>query len=229
MIQIAGIDGCGSRWLAVAHEPGSNYFTASLIETDELAVGPWALAAIDIPIGLPEKGAREADIQARRFIQPRGSSVFPCPIRKSLSAKTWLEACEITQAHDGRRMSQQTFAILPKIRAVDDCIRFTSLRDRLFEIHPEVSFARWQGGPMLYSKRDPRGREQRRSLISAFFGESAFASVASQVRGNRVAADDIADAFAALWSANRLFSGTAARLPATPEFDRLGLPMHIWY
>ena len=229
MAKIAGIDGCGALWLAITHEPGSTSFLASILDTDELAIQPWALAAIDIPMGLPERGSREADLLARKLIRPRGSSVFPSPIRSALSAQSWSEACDITYSQDGRRVSRQTFAILPKILAVDNCIRSTSLRDRLFEIHPEVSFAAWQGCPLQYPKRDSRGHELRRSLISGFFGDSAFANVMSQVKGKRVAADDIADAFAALWSANRLFSGTATRLPAEAVFDGLGLPMHIWY
>jgi len=149
MVQIAGIDGCGSRWLAIAHEPGDpNSLVAQVLDTEDLAAQPWALAAIDIPIGLPERGSRDADLLARKFIQPRGSSVFPSPIRSALSAQSWSEACDITYAQVGRRISQQTFAILPKILSVDKCIRSTSLRDRLFEVHPEVSFAAWQGCPV---------------------------------------------------------------------------------
>jgi predicted RNase H-like nuclease len=229
MVQIAGIDGCKSRWLAISHEPGSSILKAMLLNTDELSEQPWALATIDIPIGIPERGSREADIQARKFVKPRGSSVFPCPIRPTLSAQSWSEACEITHSRDGRNVSQQTFAILPKIRTVDECIRATSLGDRLFEIHPEVSFAAWQGEPMSYPKRDPRGQENRRALIADYFGKFAYTNVASQVQGKGVAADDISDAFAALWSANRLYSGIANRLPTAPQFDAYGLPMHIWY
>lgn len=61
------------------------------------------------------------------------------------------------------------------------------------------------------------------------FGEDAFDSVREQVRGKGVATDDIADAFAALWSANRILIGAADRLPAASQYDSLGLPMHIWY
>ena len=81
MQQIAGIDGCRSRWLAIVHVPGSSSFVTQVLETGELSAQPWALAAIDIPIGLPDSGAREADRAARKFIGPRASSVFPCPIR----------------------------------------------------------------------------------------------------------------------------------------------------
>jgi predicted RNase H-like nuclease len=229
MQQIAGIDGCRSQWLAIVHVPGSGTFKAQILTTSELPAQPWTLAAIDIPIGLPDSGAREADYAARKFIGPRGSSVFPCPIRPALDAASWQEACDITHRYNGHRISKQTFAILPKIRAVDECVRSTDLRQRLFEIHPEVSFASWQGAPMLHAKRDARGEEQRRTLIAGYFGREAFASVVAQIGERRVASDDIADAFAALWSAGRLLAGTAQRLPDHPTADCYGLPMHIWY
>lgn len=226
---IAGIDGCQARWLAIAHVPSTSSFVAQMLAESELAAQPWTLTAIDIPIGLPDRGAREADRAARRFIGPRASSVFPCPIRPVLDAASWEEACEITYLHNGHRISKQTFAILPKVRAVDECVRSTDLRQRLFEIHPEVSFACWQGAPTLHAKRDPLGHEQRRALIARHFGPDAFASVAAQVGGRGVAADDIADAFAALWSAERLLAGNAQRLPSASAIDSCGLPMHIWY
>jgi predicted RNase H-like nuclease len=229
MQQIAGIDGCLSKWLAIAHVPGSSSFVAQVLETSELPAQPWALAAIDIPIGLPDSGSREADGAARKFIGPRASSVFPCPIRPILYASTWQDACEITYQYNGHRISKQTFAILSKIRAVDECVRSTDLRQRLFEIHPEVSFASWKGTPTLHAKRDVRGHEQRRALIAGHFGPEAFASVVAQIGARRVTADDIADAFAALWSAERLLAGTAQRLPSGSAIDSYGLPMHIWY
>jgi predicted RNase H-like nuclease len=229
MEQIAGIDGCRSRWLAIAHMPGSSSFTAQILATNELAAQLWKLAAIDIPIGLPDRGAREADSLARNFIGPRYRSVFPCPIRPALDATSWKEACEITYQHNGHRVSPPTFGILPKIRAVDEFVRSTDLRQRLFEVHPEVSFASWQGAPMLHAKKDARGHEQRRDLIARHFGPEAFASVVAQIDSRKVAADDIADAFAALWSAERLLAGTAQRLPEGSAVDSYGLPMHIWY
>jgi len=200
-----------------------------VLETSELAAQPWVLAGIDIPIGLPDRGSREADRAARRFIGPRVSSVFPCPIRSALEASSWEEACEITYRHNGHRISRQTFGILPKIRAIDGCVRSTDLRQRLFEVHPEVSFAAWHGSPTLHAKKDVRGHEQRRALIASHFGPEAFASVVAQVGVQGVGLDDIADAFAALWTAERLLASTARRLPETSTVDSHGLPMHIWY
>lgn len=57
---------------------------------------------IDVPIGLPDRGARECDKAARRRLGPsRGSSVFPAPIRRILAATSYIEACAI--GGEGRR------------------------------------------------------------------------------------------------------------------------------
>lgn len=229
MAVVAGIDGCGPRWVAIVREVGSTALSAVVLTTADLAAQAWDLAAIDIPIGLPDKGARKADLLARKFIGPRASSVFPCPIRPSLAAASWQEACAITKAQDGRNISQQSYAILPKIREVDACVRAEGLQDRLFEIHPEVCFAALAGRHLEYPKRDLRGHQERRALIAAHFGVDAFEQVTQQLPKRGVAPDDIADAFAALWSAERIFAGVATRLPEEGQVDDVGLPMQIWY
>jgi predicted RNase H-like nuclease len=69
---IAGIGGCESRWIYNTQEVGlkSGMLDANVLDTSELALQPWTLAAIDIPIGIPDKGSRAADKEARRFIGP---------------------------------------------------------------------------------------------------------------------------------------------------------------
>jgi len=44
----------------------------------------------------------------------------------------------------------------------------------------------------------------------------------------QVGHDDIADAFAALWTAERKLLGQAIPIPANPPVDQLGLRMEIW-
>ena len=44
-----------------------------------------------------------------------------------------------------------------------------------------------------------------------------------------VADDDILDAFAALWTATRIFEGRARSLPERPPIDAAGLLMRILY
>jgi predicted RNase H-like nuclease len=45
----------------------------------------------------------------------------------------------------------------------------------------------------------------------------------------QVAADDILDACALTWTAYRITTSQANRLPALPPVDRRGLRMEIWY
>ena len=45
---------------------------------------------------------------------------------------------------------------------------------------------------------------------------------------NSVAADDILDAHAACWTAERILKGEAVQIPPTPEIDAKGLQMEMW-
>jgi predicted RNase H-like nuclease len=40
--------------------------------------------------------------------------------------------------------------------------------------------------------------------------------------------DDIADGFAALWTAERKYRGQAIVIPANPPVDEFGIRMEIW-
>ena len=230
MALLAGIDGCKDGWICVALDTVSGSLSGSVLATGEIPRQRWDLAGIDIPIGIPDHGRRDADREARALLGwPRCSSVFPCPIRPALAARSWEEACAITQAADGRRVQRQTFAILPKIREIDELMRGDpALREHLYEVHPEVSFASWKEQPMIFRKKAREGREERQALIRSHFGQ-AFTAVARQLAGHWFGADDLADAFAALWTTQRLYDRRAVSLPAEPQHDSCGLPMHIWY
>lgn len=185
---------------------------------------------MDVPIGLPMSGAREADLEARRMLgAPRSTSVFPAPIRQALRVESREEASEITKAADGRGVTLQTFAILPKIREVDRVLRSQpKLHSRVYEVHPEVSFSRWAGRPLRYSKRKLNGYMERRRLVDELFGPHLFDELLTPLR-RLIRRDDLADAFAALWTAKRIHSGEARCLPDEPVFDSTGVRMNIWY
>ena len=69
----------------------------------------------------------------------------------------------------------------------------------------------------------------RRVLVNNYFGTNIFDLVRQQFSATNVGNDDINDAFAALWTAERLFNGKAKVIPDVIEFDSLGLRMGIWY
>jgi predicted RNase H-like nuclease len=125
-------------------------------------------------------------------------------------------------------MSKQAFAILPKIKEVDGVLsQRPELQGRVREIHPEVCFAAWNAGrAMQHRKSRPAGRAERESLIDAVWpGERE--RLRSELRRFRCRADDLNDAFAALWSARRIHEGAALLFPSTPELDRFGLRMEM--
>jgi hypothetical protein len=83
--------------------------------------------ALDMPIGLPERGPRACDLEARRLLGPgRASSVFPAPIRPVLVATSYDDACQIRLQVEGKKLSRQAWVIVPKIREVDDMLRDNS-------------------------------------------------------------------------------------------------------
>ena len=60
----------------------------------------------------------------------------------------------------GRAISRQLFAILAKILEVD-ALQSPALQDRLFEMHPELSFTHLAGAPMRFHKATEEGRRER--------------------------------------------------------------------
>ena len=228
---LAGVDGCPDGWLCVTQR-GTVFdaFVAENIGAVLARVGPLSVVAIDIPIGLTERGSRSCDLLVRKLLgQPRGSSVFPAPVRAVLNATTYADACERHVCADGRKISQQTFAICGKIREVD--LALTGMPQRqhaLREIHPEVSFALWNGGQaMVHRKSRSAGRGEREQLIESHW-PGLRTRLKQQLGDACYEPDDLNDALAALWTAGRIHAGTATSFPTLPVHDRVGLPMNIW-
>jgi predicted RNase H-like nuclease len=228
---LAGVDGCRGGWIAVIDEGG-------LLESRVFA--DWSrlmvefqratLIGVDIPIGLPGRDSRRCDIEARRRLgPPRGSSVFPAPVRGVLTdGLSYREASDLHRRIDGRGLTRQTYALLPKIREVDGCLREDLARQgHVIEIHPEVSFAVWNGGTaMAYRKSELAGRAQRERLIDKEWpGQRE--RLWESVRRQDCQRDDLNDAFAALWTVRRTAAHVAQTLSPVPAFDEVGLRMEI--
>ena len=192
-----------------------------------------------MPIGLPEAGTRACDREARALLGPRRSSVFPAPLRAALLASDREQASRITQAIDGRGVSAQAFGIHSKIYELDASLR--RRRDRrakdrgvvVREVHPELSFREWNGGtPIAHAKRTREGHLERRRLVEAWLGADVLASARAAPGGGvhpkkHLADDDILDAIATLWTAQRILDGRARCVPADPPVDAVGLAMEI--
>ena len=159
----------------------------------------------------------------------RAVSVFSAPVRPVLKASNYKEACEFScaSADNGGAISRQTWAIVPKIKEVDDLLQVRpALREIFHEVHPEVCFRELADRPMDYSKKKREGQdERRRALHQSFHYLDEILT-----RGHKVglAPADILDAAVACWSALRLADGKGRSLIEPIPRDRAGLPMTIW-
>ena len=187
---------------------------------------------VDIPIGLldsAEPGGRECDRECRAMLSARGCCVFSAPVRGCLDATSPEEAAEISRASSSAQIaiSRQAYGIIPKIREVDECMTHAMQR-RVFEAHPELSFAEMNGGtPISASKRRAPGKAERRKLLE----EHGFPSIPDRLDGSlrsEVAEDDILDAYVMLWTAERKHREQAGRVPISPPTDAKDLRMEIW-
>jgi predicted RNase H-like nuclease len=79
---------------------------------------------------------------------------------------------------------------------------------------------------MEFAKKKSQGRAERCDILRTQF-DHAIDEALSEMRGTGCAADDVIDAFAALWTARRIMTGKAVTLPAIPGRDRFGLPMEM--
>lgn len=228
-----GVDGAKSGWFAVWRS--AHGFGFDLYARAEHLVAMHAGAsciAVDVPIGLSDSGSRAPDALARKFVGgKRASSVFSAPVRGILDAQSQPEASARHRQIDGRGFGAQAFGILAKIREWDALLRAdANARNRVREIHPEVSFAAMNAGVgLVASKHSDEGHALRVSVLSEYFDEAHVQALVSAVPRRTAAADDVADALAALWTAERIHAGRAGSLPAPPAEDSVGLQMAIWY
>ncbi len=145
-----------------------------------------------------------------------------------LDAVTYAQAGQIGAQVDGRKLSRQTWAILPKIREVDQFLRADVSRQQwVREVHPEVSFQAWNDSKaMINRKKSLAGRAEREALVDRAYG-AAYRSAQCFLPRGAYGNDDLLDAFAALWTAERFVNGTALSLPAIPPVDSCGLRMEM--
>lgn len=222
---VVGVDGCAGGWVCLALNIGTRQISANLLPDFRavLEAFPAAVIGVDIPIGLPDKGSRQCDLDARRLLRKRGSSVFPAPVRGVLKATTYEEACRLGRQIENRAMSCQCYGILPKIRGVD-CGITPELQRRVFEVHPEVCFwALNHGTPMEHRKTAPEGKTQRVGLLRPVTPDIEHVHITGAKN------DDILDAAVVMWTAERIFRGQAAGVTKVEEVDSKGLRMQITY
>jgi predicted RNase H-like nuclease len=197
---IAGVDRYRRGWVAVTLDP-LEVRVAPLLAS---LVSDAACAGVDMPIGLPDAGEREADRLARKFVGPRWSSVFMTPPRRVLEAETYAEANALARTlPGGKGISRQAWALKETIFEVE------RLDDpRVIEVHPEVSFCAMAGEHLAHAKSTWNGQALRRRILAAHGIE--LPDMLDEAGDVPVA--DVLDAAAVAWTARRYAGGEASSL-----------------
>ena len=217
MSAVLGLDGCKAGWIGIVLSDDEVLGAVFGGTVDHVVAAaerfrPIAVIAIDIPIGIPEAGPRQADALARQMLPGKASSVFNTPIRAAIESATHAEANEVSQRLSGKGLSAQSFALGKKILEIDGYLARATVP--LIEIHPEVAFAQMNGVPVPWSKKTWAGHERRRALLA-----DQGIVVPSELgdAGAYAAVDDVLDAAAAAWIARLHLAGNTRSLPGPPE------------
>ena len=231
---VTGVDGCAAGWVAVTlgspvaglagHGRPSDADADAALDRAGLAAGPLVagitvaatldllplagITGIDMPLGLLGAGWREADRLARRALGRRGVTVFAIPPRAVWECQSYAEANRLCRELTGKGFSRQAWGLRRKITEADQFRRSIAAAPggvRLYEVHPELSFAALAGAPLPDSKHTPAGLAVRRDLLAG-----AGINLPLKVAG--AAENDLLDAAAVAWSARRIAAGTAVTL-----------------
>lgn len=234
-MKFIGIDGCKDGWFCVALGENDNW--SFRVSTDMQSLAEYISQAnsvlIDIPVGLLNSGPneRQCDTQARKLLsKPRSSSVFPAPARQSLLANDYQEALIINRKATGRGLSKQTWAIVPKIREIDNLLLSRlDLQGIVRECHPELCFWALNGkSAMQYNKKTKEGKQERLAVLEKYFTQcyELFEQASSEFLRRQVAHDDIIDAMVCAVTAKFGYNNYTT-VPPLPLKDARGLPMEM--
>jgi len=224
-VVVGGADGCRTGWV-VCRRDADGALDIRVVTTLAEACEGLSILAVDMPIGFVDvpRPPSACEAEARKLLPGKASSVFPTPCRSVLACTTHAKANATSKAL-GIGINQQTFHLFPKMREVDALLRGSAkLRRVVFEAHPELAFARMNGGkPVLSKKRQPEGYAERLKLLA----RHGFRTKVNRLSG--AARDDILDAIAVCRTATLIARGEAKRLGPARQRDSCGLPMNIWF
>lgn len=224
-MRVLGVDVWAKGWVGVELHDGR--FAGARIDTDLLALitatSTMSCIGVDIPLGLLAAGLRQADAATASLLGPRRSSVFSTPPRPVLAEETYSAAAARHVELIGKGLSRQSFNLRTRLLEANE------LYDRdvfpLREVHPELSFAVMGGGPAARSKKTWDGQRDRVERLRSVGIELPDRLGAA----GAVPTDDVLDAAAAAWSAQRIARGTATSVPDPPQLNERGQQLAIWF
>lgn len=242
--RVVGIDGCPAGWIACLVEAEGPLVPEIRIvaRLADLFAGSDApgLAAIDMPIGLPERigpEGRGPERLVRPMLGERQSSVFSIPSRAAIFAGEGLDgrdgygaacAAALATSEPPKKVSKQAFHLFPKIREIDRLMTAAS-PPPLFEAHPEVAFAVLNGGRAMAlpkkvkNRPNPAGLDERRAFLVGL----GFPAEVLALPPRGAGPDDLLDACVLALTARRIASGASVSFPDPPLLDARGLEIAI--
>ncbi|MGV0874269.1 DUF429 domain-containing protein [Mycolicibacterium sp. XJ879] len=225
MTCVLGVDACRAGWVGVElHDAGfaDAHFAVRL---DDLVarLTDADVVAVDIPLGLVQSGERTADRAARAMLGRRGASVYITPPRPVFDEPDYDAAKRRCKALAGWMPSRQAWGLRAKVLEAN---RLYDTGTALHEVHPELSFQRlglrFEDG----AKKTWRGQRARLRVL-AQAGVVVPEDLGAEV--GQVPADDVLDAAAVAWSADRIARGEAVCVPDPPQRNEHGQLIAIWY
>jgi predicted RNase H-like nuclease len=226
-MRVTGVDACRDGWAAVelttgeaggGTAPVTVRIAGSL--TELLAdAAPGQVVGVDMPLGLLASGWRTADQEARRRLGPRRSSIFAIPPASVWQQPDYRAALAECRRLTGQGFSIQAWGLRPKLLEAGEYRRHG--QQRLYEVHPELSFSGLAGAPLPEPKSRPAGQALRRSVLAA-----AGLDIPDDPAW-RPSAADVLDAAAVAWTARRIAAGQAIALPDPPQSGEDGLEIAI--
>lgn len=217
---VLGLDAAGKLgWVGIALH-GGRFKSAHVFANLEAAVAhvEFACIGVDIPILRGDAFPRPADTAARKFVGPKlAGSVFSAPPVEVFRASDYEEARRLARARLDQGVSSQTFALQKSVLDAQGVLQDA----RVHEAHPEVTFAAMAGTPLRARKKTWEGHGLRRRLLAA----AGIVLPDDLGEANVIPGEDILDAAAVAWTADRIARGCAGRLPE----DKPDSPDSIWY
>ena len=227
--RIAGIDGCRSGWLIVEADGDLSKAELHFAPNWNSVKCAAKIIAVDMPIGISQRGVRQCEVAARKLLSPYAARVFKSLSRGALrfAQDDWKLANQWSKGQGYGGISKQIWNIRPKIKEIDRVIAPAD-QARVYEAHPELAFARINGGKALDSKHTPEGLAARKRLL-AREGFTNLDNWLQELRGKGAKADDVMDACALTLTARNILRGRARHLPEVVERDSRNLRMSISY
>jgi len=235
MLDFIGIDGCRYGWFVV--KINQQCWEIELIKNiNDLKIEDKITKQIiiDIPIGLASRDlkARECDIIARKLLGKRASSIFSAPIREILNAENYKTACSINKEFTGKKISLQTWNLIPKIKEIDNFLMKNKRYINVFnESHPELVFWFLNGKKdLINNKKSNDGILERLNILSKYDSRvfEIYNLALRKYLRKDVKKDDIIDAIALALTAY-LSNNNLNGIPIKPEKDNFEIEMKIVY